>query len=143
MLDQLFLAAALLREAAHATTIEQPIAIEAPAPAPHVATPVVVEVQAGNALFPRPAYDPSIANGCSEHDIEAPELDNDGNPCVRIVDNHSRYGDAIVTADDLAPATCDSGTGFWMVTSVWRARQLEQLNPGLVCTPGERYGVTG
>jgi hypothetical protein len=58
-----------------------------------------------------------------------------------ITNNH---GDAIVTADDLAPATCDSGTGFYMVVSVWRARQLEQLNPGLVCEFGvERYGVTG
>lgn len=55
----------------------------------------------------------------------------------------TNYGDAIVTADDLAPATCDSGTGFYMVVSVWRARQLQELNPGLVCTPGERYGVTG
>ncbi|MFA7265742.1 MAG: hypothetical protein WC054_05470 [Candidatus Nanopelagicales bacterium] len=53
------------------------------------------------------------------------------------------YGDAVVSADDLAPATCDSGTGFYMVVSVYRARQLQELNPGLVCTPGERYGATG
>ena len=55
----------------------------------------------------------------------------------------NNYGDAVVTADDLAPATCDSGTGFYMVVSVYRARQLQELNPGLVCTPGERYGVVG
>lgn len=54
----------------------------------------------------------------------------------------TNYGDAVVTADDLAPATCDSGTGFYMVVSVWRARQLQELNPGLACTPGERYGAT-
>jgi hypothetical protein len=143
MLDQLFLAAALLREAAHATTTEQPIVIEAPAPAPHVATPVVVEVQAGNGLYPTVDLPASTNNGCFEHSTEQAELDNDGNPCVRTVDNFNRHGDAIVTADDLAPATCDSGTGFYMVVSVWRARQLEALNPGLVCAPGERYGVTG
>lgn len=54
----------------------------------------------------------------------------------------NNYGDAVLSADDLAPATCDSGTGFYMVVSVWRARQLEALNPGLVCTNGERYGAT-
>lgn len=113
-----------------------------PIPQPVIA-PAAIVIEAGNALFPRPAHDPTVNNGCSEHDVEAPELDNDGNPCVRIVDNFNRHGDAIVTADDLAPATCDSGTGFYMVVSVFRARQLQELNPGLVCTPGERYGATG
>lgn len=114
-------------------------------PIPQPVSPAVrTEIlEAGNAIFPRPASDPTVNNGCSEHDVEAPELDNDGRPCVRIVDNFNRHGDAVVTADDIAPATCDSGTGFYMVVSVYRARQLQELNPGLVCTPGERYGVTG
>lgn len=51
------------------------------------------------------------------------------------------HGDALVDADDLAPASCDSGTGYWMVVSVRHARVLLEANPSLVCEPGvERYG---
>ena len=99
----------------------------------------------GNGLYPRPCHDPAVNNGCSEWDVEQAELDNDGNPCVRTVDNYviADHGDAIVSADDLTPASCDSGTGYWLVTSTWRARQLQVLNPGLVCVDGERYGAIG
>lgn len=120
-----------------AQTIREPI----PQPvSPAVRTEII---EAGNALFPRPAHSDTLNGGCNEWDTESPELATDGAPCERIVDNFNRHGDAVVTADDLAPATCDSGTGFYMVVSVYRARQLQGLNPGLVCTPGERYGVTG
>jgi len=118
-------------------------------PAPHVSTAVVVEVEsfAGNDLYPTVDLPADYNNGCFEHPVERAELDNDGQPCVRTVDNYvttGDYGDAVVSADDLAPATCDSGTGFNMVVSVWRARQLIELNPGLVCEFGvERYGAVG
>jgi len=118
------------------------------APAAHVSTPVVVEVEtfAGNGLYPTIDLPADYNNGCFEHPVEQAELDNDGNPCVRTVDNYvktSDHGDAVVTADDLTPASCDSGTGYWLVTSTWRARQLQTLNPGLVCVDGERYGAIG
>lgn len=55
---------------------------------------------------------------------------------------NANHGDAIVNADDLTPMSCDSGTGFWMVMSTWQANRLIELNPGIVCIDGERYGVT-
>jgi len=68
--------------------------IREPIPAPVVpprAIPVVfaeatvAEPVCGNGLYPRPCHDPAVNNGCSEHDIEAPELDNDGLPCDRVL----------------------------------------------------------
>jgi len=56
--------------------------------APVPAAVVFVEPAAplcGNGLFPRPCHDTTVNNGCSEHDIEAPELDNDGRPCMRVL----------------------------------------------------------
>ena len=133
MLDQVLLTIALAQEGIYRQSAPQP------------ATQVVVEVEAfaGNGLYPTIDLPADTNNGCFEHPVEQAELDSVGRPCVRIVDNFNRHGDAVVTADDLAPATCDSDTGFYMVVSVYRARQLQELNPGLVCTPGERYGATG
>jgi hypothetical protein len=53
----------------------------------------------------------------------------------------NRYGDFTPDVDDLTPATCDLGTGFWMVTSTRQAHVLQANNPGTFCEYGiERYG---